>query len=180
MQTRRNFIGIAAKGTAVLAIVPGTLLLEGCDSTAQLVKWGQLVATELEAVQPQLTALGLSTALISKAIVIGKDLVAALKASNNASTLNFLDQLIAPNGLIQQLANDVGVIGDDSARKIVQAALIIAHTTLLLISANIAENAPSNAISLARTAGQGTAANNVKAAADSNKIDRAFRVVFAH
>lgn len=176
---RRNFLGTVVKGSAAVALTGSPLLLTACADTTQMVKWAQLVATELSSIGPELESLGIKEPLVAKAITIANDLVKALKTSNHADTLTFLDQLIAPDGLVQQLANDIGLISDDSVKKIVQAALIIAHTTLLLISANIAENVPSNAGAMAAAAGKSVAAEHVRKAATSRAIDHAFKIVFA-
>lgn len=171
---RRSFV--RAVGTGALGVGAVTAFKCSPETEAQIEKWDDLVIQELTAIKPELVTLGLSTALIDKTIGVAKDLNVALKASNHASTLDLLGQLTAPDGLIQQLAADIGIVSNDTARKIMEAALIIAHTTLLLIAANIVSSVPASAKVAARTAGHGVAVTHVENAA--NSIDGLFKSTF--
>lgn len=176
---RRNALRTIGGGT--LAVGVGAAFKCSPATQGQLEKWGNLVADEIAAVGPELLALGLPhAALVAQAEKIARDFVAAVKASDNVKTLDLLGQLTAPDGLINQIASDAGLIKDANTKKFVEGALLIAHVTLALIAANIQQNVPASAKATATAAGHGKQAASVERAASAGSIEAMFRVAYAH
>lgn len=161
---KRNTLRLLGTGTAIAALAPGTLLLTGCDKP-DVEKWAKLVNDELHAIRTQLVGLGLPAVRVDQALNISDHLVTAIKAADIANIRALLIQLTGVGGLIGQLADDIGVIAEPHARQILEGVLIIVHTTLLLIDANLPQ--PAAGVGPSRAPGQ-----------PANKLDATFRVVF--
>lgn len=177
---RRTMLKFTGTGIGTAVIAPAALLQIGCGDTKQLVKWTGIVIGALKDVAPILTEMGASgvTALIAQALPIAEKLKKAFEDNDHASTLQFLDNLINPdNGLIVQIANQIGGLADnDNRKRLVQGLLAIGMVALRLISANIADTVPLADAQRAATARPGAAAA-VSRAAKANKLSAAFEAV---
>jgi len=143
---------------AVLATMVGSLT--GCDRKT-IVSWAGTAISFLQQTLPYFTdLLPSSVATLQKAIVVAQDLKKALE-SGSANAIDFIQQLIAPDGLFQQILNDVGLIQDEQKRKIVAGILAIAGVALNIIATALSqgsETAPPKIVEAVRSRNIGGAA----------------------
>jgi hypothetical protein len=172
---------IGRTGLTVGAIAlagPLTIMQIACGSTKSLVKWAGIVIGALKDVSPILADIGASdvVALVAKAIPIAEKLKNAFEDNDHASTLQFLDNLINPQtGIIVEIANAVTNLTDER-KKFVQGILAIGMVALRLIAANIEDEVPPAAATVAR-ARNPRAVGAVQRAASRNSLEAAFNAV---
>lgn len=180
MITRRELIKCSGLTVGALALGgPAVLTLQGCGSTGQMVRWTSTVIGALQDVSPILADMGAGNvvALIAKAVPIAQKLKQAFEANNHADTLTLLDSLINPQtGIIVDIANAVGVLGDDSRKRIVLGTLAIGMVALRLVSANIENETPTAGVTLAKRRAP-MAAASVEKAASKGALEAAFAAV---
>jgi len=132
---RRTFnkAGLAALLTA------GTLPLIAC-SKKTIVQWAGTAVMFLEQSLPYFSEfLPTAVSLITKAITVAKELQAALSAESEGA-IDLINQLIAPNGLFQQILNEVALI-PDAQRKIVAGILAVVGIALNIIATALSQGA---------------------------------------
>lgn len=126
-------------GVALLTSVAGLSMIACSKKT--IIQWAQTVTLFLGQTLPYFKdLLPGSVDVLMKAILVAKDLQAAL-AAGSESAIEFLNQLLAPNGLFQKLLDDVGLIPDPEKRKIVSGILAIAGVALTIISTALSQGA---------------------------------------
>jgi hypothetical protein len=123
--------------SALLASVGASSV--GC-STKSLTAWAGTVVSFLEQTLPYFQdLLPSSVAVLTKAIQVAKDLKAALSAGSE-NAIELLNQLLAPNGLFQQILADVGTISGPQ-QKIISGILAIAGVALNIIATALSQGA---------------------------------------
>jgi hypothetical protein len=130
----------------------------------------------LQDVSPILADMGAPNivALIAKAVPIAEKLKEAFQNNDHASTLTLLDNLINPQtGVIVDIANAVGALGDDNRKRLVLGLLAIGMVALRLISANIENEVPASAVASARRSAP-VASDSIKKAASATALQAAF------
>lgn len=134
---RRDFFFKTGAG-AIIAFGVGPLM--GCGGN--LITWIGIVIQALTDALPIFKdILPNSVAILKKALQVAKDLQTALKnAAPNA--IDFLQQLSAPDGLFNQIFNDVGLITDPAQRRIVSGILLLAGVALRLIASGLHQGVP--------------------------------------
>ncbi len=166
------------KAGLAATLAGGGLSLIGC-SKKTLSQWAGIVIATLEQELPYFTELlPSSVAVLSKAIQLAKDLKSALDAGSE-TTVELLNQLLAPNGLFQQLLNDAGLIPDESTRKIVSGILAIAGVALNVIATALSQGAagaPNGVVARIR-AKNVMGANTIEKAAQSDVLLRALQTL---
>jgi hypothetical protein len=131
---------------ALLAAAGGTV---AC-SRENVVSWAGVVIAELERAAPLLKSLvPASAAILDKAILVAHDLEAALKAGS-VNTVDLIEQLIAPGGLLSQIITDLNLIPDPVQRNILSGGMILAGIALRLISAALKKGTPRPILAQAR------------------------------
>lgn len=162
--TRRD-MGKMGLGLALLA--SGVSLI-GC-SKKSLVMWAQTVVTFLEQTLGYFKdLLPSSVANITKAIAVAKDLQAALSA-DSPNAVDFINQLLSPDGLINKVIDDIGLIGDPEKRKVVSGVLAIASIALMTIATALAQGSGPAVTTAAKTRGL-KGVSTVEKIAASNKL----------
>lgn len=124
----------AGVGVGVLAVSS-----VGCD-----IKQADIVIDSLEEALPILKdLLPGSVSIITKALAVAHQLKDAIN-KNDGSALGFLEQLMAPDGLINQIADTLNLIKDDNQRRILVGMLLLANIALRAISAKLAKAVPTS------------------------------------
>lgn len=132
---RRMFI----KAGLMATVAGSSLSLVGC-SKKTIVQWAGTAVMFLEQALPYFSDLLPGTVgLITKAIAIAKQLQAALSAESE-SAIDLINQLIAPNGLFQQILNEVAMISGPQ-QKVVAGILAVAGIALNIIATALAQGA---------------------------------------
>lgn len=135
----------------LLATVAGSLV--GCDKKT-IISWASTAVAFLEQTLPYFQdLLPASVNVLTKAIAVARDLQAAL-AAGSANAVDFINQLIAPDGLFQKILTDVGLMTDFEKRKIVSGILAIAGVALTIIATALEQGsgeAPPEVVSKARS-----------------------------
>jgi len=157
----RRFVikaGIAA------GLTGGSLSIVGCTKKT-IVQWAGTVVMFLEQALPYFEEfLPSAVPLLQKVIAVAKLLQDALSAESETA-IDLINQLIAPNGLFQQILNEVALI-PEAQRRIVAGILAVVGIALNIIAtaiANGAAGAPPKIVA-------GVRSRNV---AGSNVIDEA-------
>lgn len=167
---RRQFIGRAIAATA---IVGSGVSLIGC-SKKTIVQWAATAVTFLEQSLPYFSEfLPTSVALITKAIAVAKQLHDALSAESETA-IEFINQLIAPNGLFQQILNEVALI-PETQRRIISGILAVAGIALNIIATALSQGAagaPSAVVAKVRSRNV-SGANTIENAAKSDVLLKA-------
>jgi hypothetical protein len=135
----------------LLATATGSMV--GCDKKT-IISWAGTAVSFLEQTLPYFQDLvpG-SVAVLAKAITVAKQLQEALKAGST-NAIDFIQQLIAPDGLFQKILDDVGLITDEQKRKIVSGILAIAGVALTIIATALEQGSgevPPEVVSKARS-----------------------------
>lgn len=147
--SRRNVLKIGGVSAASLALrgLPfagvGALALgsTGCD-----IKQADIVVDSLEEALPIFKdLLPGSVEVLTKAIAVAKQLRDAIK-DKAPTALGFLKQLIAPNGLINQLADTLSLIKNDTQRRVLAGILLLANIALRAISAKLEQAVPAGVV----------------------------------
>jgi len=150
-----------------------TLSLVGC-SKKTLTQWAATVVIFLEQTLPYFTdLLPGSVATLTKAIQVAKDLKAALDAGSE-NAIELLNQLLAPNGLFQQIVLDAGLISGPQA-KLVAGILAIAGIALNVIATALSQGAagaPPQLVAKVK-AKHAVGVNVIEAAAKSDRLTKA-------
>jgi len=167
---RREVMKLGA--ATVLATFAGSLV--GCDKKT-IISWAGTAVAFLEQTLPYFQDLvpG-SVAVLAKAITIAQDLKAALQAGS-ANAIDFIHQLIAPDGLFQQILNDVGLITDVNKRRIVSGILAIAGVALNIIATALEQGSAEvpPAIVAATRSQKKAATATIEKAAKSSVLEKA-------
>lgn len=186
---RREMLGTSVKASTALGLTGMlgiTVLDSGCDKATQLEKWANVVAGEITLIQPALQSIGISGAiftLLAQAEAVAHDLVKAIRDNEHAQILDALAALTAPDGLVKKIADEVNSLTNPTVRRIVEVALLTAHTTLVLIAANIQTVVRSSVGSvhariLAARAGKSKEAKVVEDTAQSDIVEKLFDAAF--
>jgi len=139
---------LKAGAVTILATMAGSLV--GCDKKT-IITWASTAIAFLEQTLPYFTdLLPGSVAVLTKAIEVARQLRAALQAGS-ANAIDFIQQLIAPDGLFQQILDSVGLITDPQKRKIVSGILAIAGVALNIIAAALQQGTPPEIVAKAKT-----------------------------
>lgn len=133
---RREAIKTVTIGGTTFALFS---LMTSCG--ANVLTWIGIVINAFTEALPILQSfLPNSLPILQKALQVAKDLQAALKnAAPNA--IDFLNQLIAPDGLFNQIINDIGAITDLNQRRILAGILALAGVALRLIATGLHQGA---------------------------------------
>lgn len=173
---RREALRITGIGAGLAVGAPVTLVQIGCGSTKQLVKWTSTGIAVLNDISPILVDMGAGEIvdLIARAVPIAEKLRKAFSDNDNVSAGQLLANLIEPQaGLISQIADAVGLLANESRKKIILGSLAIAQVLFRLISAQIDNDVPAAAADSAkRRAPRATTA--IKTAAAPDKLQLAF------
>jgi len=171
---RRNFLqttGKAAAGTAAGALVLST---EACNKDA--LTWSLQVVNAFEQAQPIIAdLLPGSVALIAKAITIARQLQKALK-DKSADAITFLKELIAPAGLVNQIADTLHLIQGPAQRRILSGILALASIGLSLIASDLEQQA-TPAIKAGASRKDRTAVDAIQATAESDRLEQALKAL---
>lgn len=176
---RRSFFKSMIVGIAAMfGVTLGGLTFIGCDSKT-VISWAGTAVAFLEMTLQEFNVLipG-STGVLTKAIAVAKELQAALKAGS-VNAVDLIQQLLAPDGLIQQIVDTLGLIQDDRRRQIVAGLLLIARAALVTISTAIeqgAGSAPPQVLERARAQHKAGVAV-VESIAKSNKLEAALKAL---
>lgn len=167
---RRKFVRNVGY-SALLASVGVTFT--GC-STKSIIAWAGTAVSFLEQTLPYFQdLLPGSVGILTQAITVAKDLQTALKAGS-ANAVDFIKQLIAPDGLFQKILDDVGLIQNPQTRRIVSGILAIAGVALNIIATALEQGStqlPKAIVAKAKTERKaGVAA--VEVIAKSNTLDK--------
>lgn len=164
---RRHFIKAGMAG----ALAVSGLSIVGC-SKKTLSQWASTVILFFEQTLPYFSdLLPGAVGLITKAVAVAKDLKAALDAGSE-NAVELLNQLLAPNGLFQQVLNEVGLIPDENTRKIVSGILAIAGVALNVIATALSQGAagaPATIVEKVRIK-HAMGANTIEKAAQSDVL----------
>ncbi len=160
---------IKAVAITLLATAAGSLV--GCDKKT-IITWASTVIAFLVQTLPYFQDLipG-SVGVLSKAIAVAGELKAALQAGSS-NAVDFINQLIAPDGLFQKILADVGLITDPAKRKIVSGILAIAGVALNIIAAALEQGTPPEIVSKARNVNK-AGVEAVKKAGKADTLEKA-------
>lgn len=156
----------------VLATMTGSLV--GCDKKT-IISWAGTAVSFLEQTLPYFQDLvpG-SVGVLTKAIAVAVELKAALQAGS-ANAIDFINELIAPDGLFQKILDDVGLITDPSKRKIVSGILAIAGVALNIIATALEQGSgevPPEVVSKARSQSKAGVAT-IEKVSKGNSLEKA-------
>jgi hypothetical protein len=138
-QSRRGWLRKVLMGMlgSLLALVG--VVTVSCGQN--LIKWSGIVVSAFEESMPLIqNLLPGSVATLTKALAVAKDLQAALK-NGSANAIDFIEQLIKPDGLFNKLLDDVGALTDPEQRRILSGILLLAGVALRLIAAGLTSGA---------------------------------------
>jgi hypothetical protein len=120
-------------GAAVLGLAGVT---SGCNSE-NVLTWVQTVITAFKDALPIFQQiLPNQAALLEKALVVAQELQTALK-NKTGNAVDFLEQLIAPGGLFNQIIDSLGLIADPQQRAVLSGILLLADIALRLIAQHL-------------------------------------------
>jgi hypothetical protein len=162
---------IKAATVTILATMAGSLV--GCDKKT-LAYWAGIIVSAFEQSLPILSALVPSSAdLITKAIETAKALKTALDSSAE-SAIEFLNQLLAPGGLFQQILIIVGTVSGPQ-QAMISGILALAGIALNLIATALSQGTEGAPPALANRvrAHNAIGANTIETAAKSGKLEKA-------
>src|SRR5262245_12612386 len=143
---RRKMIGVVGASGLGLAMAG---LLSGCKQNVS--KWIGIVVSELEAILPVFDqVLPGSSKIVAKALEVAKEVQKALEAKDPGVVV-FLEQLVAPDGLINQIIDTLGLIKDPKVSAVVAGSLVLISTALRLIADGLMQ-APAGMVAKARNA----------------------------
>lgn len=152
---------------AILAALGG--LTAACSQNA--LNTAAIVINAFKLIQPILSELvPTAAATIAKAIKVAEDLQAALK-KKAPEAIDFLKQLIAPDGLFNQVFDDLALVTDPAKRKMLTLWLLIAETGLAAIATALHQEAPAGVIAKANA--KGKSVSIIEAIAKSNWLESA-------
>lgn len=136
---RRDFV----ENAAIVSVVSVTGILTGILTSCggNVLTWVGIVIQSLTEALPIFTDLIPGSAdIVKKAIAVAKELETAIK-NRAPNTIDFLEQLISPSGLFNQILDSVGVITDPAQKRIVSGILALAGVALRLIAAGLHQGA---------------------------------------
>jgi hypothetical protein len=165
---RRNFVGTLGTGAIVGVTAPSVLVQVACGGNA-VTQIGIVISAFDEALPIISDFLPQSVALITKALAVAKDLKKALE-TKSGNVVEFLNQLIAPNGLFNQIMDTLGLIQDASQRKIVSGLLLLAGIALRIIATQFDQGATDRQKSSAK-ASNARAAATIEKASQSDSLE---------
>lgn len=167
---RRDFV--KGLGVSSLVLASGASLI-GC-SKKSLVAWAGTIVTSLEQALPILSTLSpVSVALVTKAIETARALKAAL-AAGSENAIEFLNQLLAPDGLFLQILAIVATVPGPQ-QIIISGILALAGVALNLIATALAQGSTGAPPALvAKVKSRNIAGTSViEAAANSDRLLKA-------
>lgn len=156
-----KFGGLAA----ILAAVGGTVT--SCGQNA--LNAAGIVLDAFRQIQPILAELVPNAAgTIAKAIKVAADLQTALR-NKAPEAIDFLKQLVAPDGLFNQILEDLQLVTDPAKKRMLTLLLIIAQVALTAVATALHQDVPTGVVTAAKS--KGKAVDIIEKIAASNRLD---------